>query len=223
MRAWWPLLVCALAGCSSSSSTDTTAAFKDDAVAPHPANPDGVAYPTDDIGARPRAGSRPGQRIPNLTFQGYVDSDRSAGLKVISLADYYDPDAKRYRLLHIMLAASWCSICMAQTRQMVAALPALKAEGLVVVQALVHGPTPKQGPTLADFDAWIGKHATAHTMVIDVRAHRFLELWTFEAVPVNALVDPRTMEILEADIGAPQDYTTYARGGLRAAAAPPRP
>jgi hypothetical protein len=224
MRFAGPLLlfVAALSCSSSGQQAGSTAAFPDEDVPGREANPDGVAYPTDDLGGRPRAGGRYGQRIPNLTFQGYVRSDRAAGLKVVSLADYFDPESKRYKLLHVMLAASWCSICMAQTREMVAAAAGLEAKGLVTVQALVQGPTPRYGPTLADFDAWLDKHKTTHTMVIDVRGHRFLTVWNFDAVPVNALVDPRTMEILDAGVGAPSSFTAYVDAGFEAVAGPPR-
>ncbi len=50
-------------------------------------NPDGVPYPTDNLGLTPRSGNTPGQHIPNFTYRGYVDSNREAGLQTISLAD----------------------------------------------------------------------------------------------------------------------------------------
>lgn len=213
-----------LASCSSSSAsgTSSTAAFKDDDVPGRDVNPDGVPYPTDDLGPAKRTQTRRGQRIPNLTFRGYVDSDRSGGLKTISLADYYDPDQKRYKLLHIMLAGSWCSICQGQTRQMIPAEADLKPQGLVILQALVNGPSPGYGPQLTDLDAWIDKHKTDYTMVIDVTAHRFLTLWDFNAIPVNAMVDTQTMEILDSAVGAPQSYTAYIKEGFDALAAGPR-
>jgi len=223
--AYFFVFLSTAAACSSSSSggSTTTAAFKDDDVPGRDANPDGVPYPTEDLGPKARTELRRGQRIPNLTFQGYVGSNRAEGLKPVSLADYYDPDAKRYKLLNIMLAGTWCQPCDAQTQQMIPAEAELKPEGVVVLAALVNGPSPGYGPQLSDLDAFIDKHKTDYTMVIDVRAHRFLGLWQFDALPVNALVDTRTMEILDASVGAPSSYRTYVKTGLGALAAGPRP
>ena len=74
---------CVLASCSSSRETDPD--FADPELPGRTANPDGVPYPTDHLGGAPRSGQRPGDRIPNFTFQAYVDGDRGAGLKTISL------------------------------------------------------------------------------------------------------------------------------------------
>src|SRR5438093_960310 len=98
MRLSWLLLVASvLLGVPSCSSKDPVE-LADPDVPGHDANPDGVPYPTDHIGARARSGKNPGDRIPNLTFQAYVDGDKSA-LKTVSLADFYDPTSKKYKLL----------------------------------------------------------------------------------------------------------------------------
>lgn len=215
-------LLFVIAACSSKSSGPSTAAFNDVDVAAHDANPDGVAYPTDDIGPNQRVTGRYGQRIPNLTFQGYPASDKAGGLKTISLADYYDPQNKRYKLLHVMLAGSWCTICQGQTKEMVPEMPELGQQGLVTVQALVNGPAVGYGPQLVDLDAWIDKHKTPYTMVIDVQAHRFRGIWSFDGIPVNALVDPRSMEILAVGVGAPNDFKAYVAAGFKALDVPPK-
>ena len=57
-------------------------------------NPDGVPYPTDNIGTSPRLGTRRGNRMQNFKFLGYPNGDKSQGLQPISLAQFYDPKGR---------------------------------------------------------------------------------------------------------------------------------
>ena len=91
----------AFAGCSSTPSTP----FVDPDVPAVSVNPDGLAYPTDHIGTRARSKVRAGDRLANFAFQGYLDGNPQGTLKTLAMADLYDPDANRSRLLHIHGAA----------------------------------------------------------------------------------------------------------------------
>jgi hypothetical protein len=101
---------------SSSSSTPQDKGLTDDgtgAAASAPdTNPDGVPYPSDNVGTNPRSGNRAGDRIANYKFLGYPNGDVSQGLQPVSLAQYFDPAGTRYKLIHIQASGSWCPHCV---------------------------------------------------------------------------------------------------------------
>jgi hypothetical protein len=200
--------------CGSGPSDPNAQPFKDVDVAGHTTNPEGLAYPTDHLGAEARTASTPGDRIPNLSFQAYVDSNESAGLQTVSLADYYDPYGKRLKLLHVMAAAVWCTICRGQTQDMEKQWDTLHAQGLETVQLIVNGSARGTGPSLVELGQWVTSHGTSFTVGIDSLGRRLGELTSLDAVPWNALVDPRTMEIIYAGSGAPQEFADFAKAGL---------
>lgn len=209
------LTAATLAGC------DSDCAFDDVDVPGRDRNPDGVPYPTDRLGTTPRNGATPGDHFPNLTFQGYPDSNRAAGLQTISLADYHDPDATRHRLLHLMAAALWCPHCQHETDLMAAFVPTLTAEGAVFVQAAIYGPSRGEAPDLCNVDSWITSHGTNFTVVFDVDARRLGSVVEISGVPWNTLIDTRTMEVLDVTIGTPADFEAYIRSALDAVGTPP--
>lgn len=109
----------ALAACSSSTPTTGTttgsgtapdkglAGEGDTAAATAPdKNPDGVPYPTDNIGTNPRSGTRPGNKLVNYKFLGYPDGDVTKGLQPISMAQLFDPSGTRVKLIHIQASGS---------------------------------------------------------------------------------------------------------------------
>jgi hypothetical protein len=202
-------LMVAVASCSSSS-TSPNADFPDPDVAGRDVNPDGVPYPTDHLGANKRVGTRRGDRIPNFTFQAYVDGDRSKGLQTISLADYFDPTQARYKVLHLELAATWCAICASEADATVIAKAPLGAKGVAYVEVIVSGPTQGAGPSLSDVTGWMDRHKSNFTTAIDVRARRVSQVGvTGEVMPWDILVDTRTMEILDSAGGAPADLVQF--------------
>src|SRR5687768_13182423 len=60
-------------------------------------NPEGVPYPTTNIGTLPRNAGAKGNTIQNFKFLGYPNADPSQGLQPISLAQFYDPSGAKYR------------------------------------------------------------------------------------------------------------------------------
>jgi hypothetical protein len=206
----------AMSGCSSSNSEP--AEYDDPDIAGRNANPDGVAYPTDHIGGTQRAAGRPGDRIPNYTFMAYIDGNEAAGLQPVSLADYYDPTSKRFKILDLQISATWCSVCSAVTTATVPVKAQLATEGAVFLEVVVAGASQSAGPSLAEVDAWVTSHSSNLTTAIDVRAHRLGNIGVDpELVPYDILIDLRTMEILDASPGAPMnfDIASYAHEGLQ--------
>lgn len=210
-----PIIVVATFALGACGGSDTPEPFADPEVAPHATNPDGVPYPTTNIGTTPRHGDYAGSTVPNLAFQGYPRGDRSAGLQVVSLADYYDPKAMRHKVLLITAAASWCESCVDERKQLEAAANDLAAGGAVFLTALVQGHRVSIGPSLGELDAWVTSDPTPSTfdVVVDNSGKRLVPLGAL-GVPWNALIDTRTMELLRSDLGAPDDPAVYVRSAL---------
>lgn len=178
-------------------------------------NPDGIPYPTDHIGGQKRGAVRPGDRMPNFTFQGYRDGDRSKGLTTISMADYFDPSMTRNKVLYVQFAGTWCAVCSAEVTASVTLGPAAKQNKIALLEVVVSGATAGKGPSLPEFDGWADRHHTNFTTVFDVRAKRTSVIGiNGEAMPHDVLIDTRTMEILDSSVGAPSDVGQYALAGL---------
>lgn len=205
------ILCSALAACSSD---DPPPDAPDPDVPGRDANPDGVPYPTDSLGGVERASNRPGQRIPNFTFQAYVNGDRSKGLQTISLADYYDPEQKRHKVLDIQISQVWCTICSVETESTAQVIDELTREGAVFLQVMTSGSDASRGPSLGEAEAWVARHEMTYTLALDVRGRRMKGIGV-STVPWDILIDTRTMEILDSSAGAPADVAKYVRDGLQ--------
>jgi hypothetical protein len=204
-------LVVLVFGCKSDDPPD----FPDPDVRGTDASPDGDPYPTDNIGGRARGGGRRGDRIANFTFQGYRDGDRSKGLAPISLAEYFDPKQKRHKILHLQVAATWCTICSSELSATVPVTAQLGERGVVFLEVIVSGPSAGRGPALEEVDEWVTRHKTNFSTAIDVRARRLGSMGVNPSVmPHDIMIDTRTMEILDSSVGAPIDVGRYVQSGL---------
>ena len=211
MRLSWLVLVAAAVSCSGGDPPE----LDDPDVPPHSANPDGVPYPTDHIGSHARSGKNPGDRIPNLTFQAYVDGDKSK-LQTVSLADFFDPQAKKYKLLHIEGSATWCVICGSVADATTIVAPAYAPKGVVYLEVIVSGQKQFKGPSGDEVTGWIDAHHSNFTTAYDVRARRMSTIGVDGSVmPYDVYVDLRTMEIIESSGGAPSDIGVYDAQKLR--------
>ena len=175
-------------------------------------NPGGVAYPEDHVGTRQRQGTIAGDRIANLAFRGYRGGVVQGELEPLSLADYYDPSAERHRALYIFSAASWCVICKRVATQLEADGADLEARGVRILVLLVNGMEPNQGPSLSALDDFAAVHPMRLDLAVDVRATA-MGAYGLQGVPFNMLIDTRSMEILDAQVGEP-DLDVYAKAGL---------
>jgi hypothetical protein len=206
--------------CSSSQSpTSSSPASSSNTMAA--LNPDGVAYPSANIGHNARKGSSPGNVIQNFTFQGYLDADRSKGLQPISLAEYYDPCGKRIKMIHLTVAGAWCVPCGEETDALVAAKAQLASERVTVLQALGDGPTEGVPATMTDLDNWIAKHGSNFTEMLDPNLKNLGAFFNAGSVPWNCDIDPRTMEIIRDGTGWPGDLNSDLQPSLDAIPAAP--
>lgn len=223
--------VASVAACSSNSDGDNTgtgtctAPGNSDSDAGTDVNPDGVAYPVPPApacyGRTARTGSTPGSIIANFKFQGYVNGDVSQGLTTISLADYYDPCNKRYKMIHLSVAAVWCVPCGQETDAFVAAQSSLASQGIVVLQALDDGPSEGMPATVSDLQYWIMQHNSNFTEMLDPGLTNFGGFFDAASVPWNADLDPRTMELLDSSEGFSGSAQSEVQSGLSAMPATP--
>jgi hypothetical protein len=177
----------------------------------HDTNPDGIPYPapTNGYGRTPRSGSTPGSVIQNFKFLGYLNGDKSQGLTTISLADYYDPcQTHNIKLLHLSVAAVWCTPCNQETDAIVAAKSMLDSQGIVVLQALDDGPIQGKPAKVSDLDYWVQNHKSNFTEMLDPGLANLGGFFDAAAIPWNADIDPRTMEILDSSEGWSGDVSS---------------
>lgn len=195
----------ALAACGSSgggSDRSAPAATDGPAAAAPNANPDGVPYPTDNIGTSPRVGERPGNRIANFKFLGYPGGDKSLGLQPLSLASFFDPSGKRYKLVHIQAAATWCTVCRAESEAIATMKAKLEERKVGWLIALAEGSAPGTPSTTKDLDQWLLQFRAPYTHVLDPGSENLGAFHGTGSLPWNANVDARTMELLSSGIGA---------------------
>lgn len=162
----------------------------------------GVAYPTDDLGYASRKGATPGNRIKNYRFLGYKNGDATKGLEMVQLSDYFDPENRQVKLLHIIASSVWCGPCNQETSEVSRLYSSLAGKGVVVIQALVDGPELGTGATPKDLTGWSRTHSIGFTTMLDPGLTNLGVFFDAAAVPWNAFVDARTMEILDAGVGA---------------------
>jgi hypothetical protein len=196
-------LLLGLVACSSSTPEQDKGLEGDGVGAANSApdtNPDGVAYPQDNIGYGKR-GAREGNRIANFKFLGYPDANKSGGLQPISLAQYFDPSGTKYRIIHIQAAGTWCTACQAETEQVVQLKAEFEAKKAVWLVSLAEGPTPGTPSKQGDLDAWITEFKSPFTHVLDPGNQNLGPFYDRTALPWNANIDARTMEILTAGTG----------------------
>ena len=206
--------------CSSSSQQDSGLTGPGTGSSAVETNKYGVAYPTNNIGYLARRGAIAGNVIQNYKFQGYnalPDSsavlDTSGGLTQISMADFFDPEGKLgpngvgIKVIHLSVAAVWCPPCNDETDQTSQVAAELTQQGVVFIQALDDGATVGTPATAQDLNSWITKHKSNFTEMLDPGLRNLGQFFDAAAVPFNANIDARSMEILSAGVGEPQSMT----------------
>lgn len=165
-------------------------------------NPAGEPYPTESIGTSARAGSKPGNKISNYKFLGYPDGDTSRGLQPISLASFYDPTGRTYKLIHIAASGVWCVYCQKEAEALAPIMDKVKAKKVVWLMSLAEGPTPGSRSTQKDLDGWMAQYPNKHTYVLDPGNANLGVFYDAAALPWNGNINARTMEILSSGVGA---------------------
>jgi thiol-disulfide isomerase/thioredoxin len=165
-------------------------------------NPDGVPYPTTNLGTTARKGKTPGNTMYNYKFLGYPDGDTSKGLQPLSLANFFDPEGKRYKLIHIQASGSWCVHCQKETETVTPLKAKLEAKKVVWLISLAEGIAVGTPATKGDLDKWMTNFKAPYTHLWDPGNKNFGPFYDAAALPWNANVYAKTMEILSSGVGA---------------------
>jgi hypothetical protein len=198
-------LIAVLASCSSETAKpeqDTGLTGDGEATDAPDTNPDGVPYPTSNLGTSPRSGSKTGNRINNYKFYGYPDANPANGLQAMSLANFYDPEGKKYKLLHIQASGVWCVYCQKETEIVVPMKAKLQEMQVVWLQSLAEGPAQGSLAKQKDLDSWISQFKSNLPSVLDPGNKNLGVFYDAAALPWNANINAMTMEILSSGTGA---------------------
>jgi hypothetical protein len=202
--SWIPALaVASLASLAALASTACGASpspqiDESDTVVAATTNPYGKPYPSKDLGTSPRRQKFAGSTMPNLAFRGYRDGARSSGLETISLADYFDPETRKFKLVHISVSAVWCTECDAESTAIANLSAGLKSKGVVFLEVLAEGPALSSGATMTDLDQWMERHKTPVAQALDPNLKKLGIFFDGSAFPFSINLDARSMEVLTA-------------------------
>ena|SRR5688572_13350328 len=194
-----------LFACSSETAApEQDTGLKDDGTATvdaPDANPEGVPYPSDNVGTTARLGTKAGNRINNYKFYGYPDANAANGLQPMSLAQFFDPEGKKYKLIHIQASGVWCVYCQQETEIVVplkAKFDEMKVVWLVSLAEGARGVPSKE----KDLQGWITQFKSPYPHVLDPGNKNLGVFYDAAALPWNANINAKTMEILQAGTGA---------------------
>jgi len=192
-------------GCTTSKGTDAGGSDSgSDAGACPVKNPDGVCCPTSNVGSATET------RIDcSMQFDGYLNLDpktktASTGpLVKIRLSDFYDPDAKKYRVIRILAGASWCGPCRMENQYI--SMPGGSAEkfeplGVVFLYTLLES-TMGMAPTQMDLSKWITDNSANITEMLDPSAAQIGVFKPAGSVPFSITIDARSMVVKDVGTG----------------------
>jgi hypothetical protein len=187
-----------------------------DADMPGAIDSDGSAYPSANIGGRPKSATQAGQIFPNLTFPGVLSAATADTQAVVSMSDYYDPQGLRYDLLHVIAIFMWCPHCNNETYNLATIAGWQASQRVAVIQIAMQGYNNATGasPTWSDLQKWATDHDIAFPVLMDGQGAQLSAYFPVSAVPVNIVVNPRTMEVLAVDVGEVDDNQAYEQGFL---------
>lgn len=204
------LALLASAGCASSSTAPTPAPEQDrglegngeSAASAPDTNPQGLPYPKDNLGTNARQQDRPGNRMVNYKFLGYPDGDIAQGLQPISMASFFDPTGTKYKLIHLQASGTWCTYCKQETRALAPLKAQLDERKVAWIISLAEGATGGVPATPLDLKNWVNQFKAPVTHFLDPGNKNLGPFYDAAALPWNANIDARTMEILSSSVGA---------------------
>jgi hypothetical protein len=191
------LVLTVSSACSSSSAPSSAPTTEADAMDTGVAQPDttelDVATPPEPL-TYPEGpyGLARGNVFPNLAFKGYRDG-KGEWTDIVML-DYYDPDGSRgIHAIYITVSAEWCPVCKEDAK----VLPYwyeshYKPRGARFITSILQT-FDRRPATKAAVDAWVDAYKPNFDIVADEKEKTFPS--TFEALPVNYEIDPRTMVV----------------------------
>jgi hypothetical protein len=176
-------------------------------------------------------GLNPGSTIQSFSFQGYVDAQaESASLGTVTVGDFFNPHAgdasyqpalaadddrlfppgspygagaKKPTALLIDIASVWCGPCNEEAKSVLNGLYAkYKPCGGEFLFQLAEGAAPSAPVTPSLLQAWVSTYHVAYPATLDASKQLF-PLYSSDSFPDSAIVDTRTMKIVEVISGVP--------------------
>ena len=154
-----------------------------------------------------------GEFFPKLELQGIRSAADSDALVPVSTWEYYDPSGQQYDLLHVMVVCMWCPHCNNETTE-VSKIAGWQAEHRVAsLQIAIQGYT-SQPPTLLELQSWAQEHNLTFPVLVDGQGAQLGQYFEVRSVPVNIMVNPRSMAVLGIRVGEVGGVQTYEQGFL---------
>ena len=118
------------------------------------------------------------------------------------MATLFDPTGSTYKLIHIQASGTWCVYCQEETKTIVPMRQTLADRKVAWIISLAEGPTPGTPATSEDLDRWVSQFKAPYTQFLDPANRNFGPFYDAGALPWNANVNAKTMEILSSGVGA---------------------
>ncbi len=217
-------------GCNQDPGADNGEGI--DEPAPCPACAPPGAYPA------PPWAVQQGSILPNFSFTGFVDPQASTAVQTLSLSDFYNPhlgDAsyqpaspaeddrlfpfgspygagtRKPAALFIDIASVWCGPCNQEAKAVLNGLYAqYKPCGGEFLFQLAEGAAPGAPVTQSLLQAWVTEYHVTYPATWDP-AKQLFPLYNADSFPDSAIVDTRTMKIVDVVSGLPDAtfWTTF--------------
>jgi hypothetical protein len=159
------------------------------------------------------AGADAGSGFPNLTLQGLRSAAAMDAPESISTWEYDDPDGLRYDLLHVMAICLWCPHCSNETTA-IAKIAAWQADHRVAALQIAIQGYSGASPSWSEIQKWARDHNVGFPVLIDGQAAQLGQSFNVSSVPLNIMVNPRTMAVLGTNRGEVGDVQAYEQGFL---------
>jgi thiol-disulfide isomerase/thioredoxin len=149
-----------------------------------------------------------GDIMEDFAMVGYVDTDDDTMLsdeepKVLHLSDFQDK-----KLILLTLSAGWCGPCQIETKASKQTVKNVGAQNVAIFQVLIDGPQQPSLPTLAFAKQWVTQLNAAGAVGIDpTRLSNVFN--TTGGIPLNILIEGKTMKILDKLSGMPPSMTSW--------------
>lgn len=211
----WSLLVVASTGVGCTSGSG-------DPVPPLPGSGNfDESCPEGDTGVAP------GNILKGYLFEGYVDPSQGIGesrRKEINMCSFYDPTgdgewgpgspfeegSPKPKAIMLNLSAVWCQPCREEASNVLPKEYALYGpEGLEIVMVLADTTTPGESAGWKELETWVSAYDVQYVGTIDTDRELANEFTGIGSYPVNMLVDPRTLQVVEAIQGVPQSGSGF--------------
>ena len=148
---------------------------------------------------------------PHRTWQGFPDNSLATSMPVkVSFDDYYDCDgSKGITALLVDTSALWCGACQEAASHFTQELKSTWAAlGIHVITLMVDDAQPGQPATIKTVTGWKTTYKLDNSTVVVDPGFTFAPPGeTTIGLPVEMIVDPRTMKIVTSDEGYSGDYS----------------